>query len=112
MVTETVDISQVWPEFGLPEEITEVLRNCRSLFFPRCREEVLSLAMGGQSEGTFEVAYEVPGRGRVVEATVSKCKNGLVANYTEPYMRRRDPECSVIGSASRSSRSGKRRSRG
>jgi len=57
---------------------------------------------------------------------VAQCRNGLAVNYTEPYMRRRDPECSVIGdarftdklptscrirtgSASRSSGSGRRR---
>ena len=57
------------------------------------------MAMGEQSEGLFEVAYDVPGRGRVAEATVAKCKNGLAVNYAEPYMRRRDPNCMVVGDA-------------
>lgn len=99
VANSTVDISEAWPEMGFPDEIVDVLRNCKSLYFPRHRADVLSLAMGGQSEGVFEVAYDVPGRGRVVEATVARCKNGLAVNYTEPYMRRRDPECSVIGDA-------------
>ena len=43
-----------------------------------------------------EVAYDVPGRGRVVEATVCRVKNGIAANYVEPYMRRRDPDCMLI----------------
>ncbi|MHB8974257.1 MAG: DUF4914 family protein [Pirellulaceae bacterium] len=94
---QTVDISERWPDLGLPAQITDVLQHCKSLLFPRSREEVLSLAMGGQCEGLFEVAYEVPRRGRVMEATVAKCSNGLAVNYTEPYMRRRDPDCSVIG---------------
>jgi len=95
----TVDISQRWPHLGLPRQVTDVLQHCKSLCFPRSRDEVLSLAIGGQDEGVFEVAYEVTGRGRVVEATVAKCRNGLAVNYVEPYMRRRDPECSVIGDA-------------
>lgn len=95
----TVDISQKWPDLGLPEQVTDVLRHCKSLCFPRSREDVLSMAVGGQSEGTFEVAYEVPQLGRVIEATVTKCRNGVAVNYPEPYMRRRDPECSVIGDA-------------
>jgi len=95
----TVDISEQWPNLGLPAQITDVLRHAKSLCFPRSREEVLALAVGGQSEELYEVAYDVPGRGRVVEATVAKCRNGLVVNYPEPYMRRRDPECSVIGDA-------------
>ena len=52
--------------------------------------------MGGDGCTCFEVAYEVPGQGRVVEATVSRCRNGAVVNYTDPYMRRRDPDCMVI----------------
>ena len=56
----------------------------------------MSLAMGGKSDGVFEVTYEVPGRGRVAECTVTRCKNGLAVNYIEPYMRRRDPECLVV----------------
>ena len=95
----TVDISQQWPELGLPDQITNVLRDCKSLCFPRSREDVFSLAIGEQTEGSFEVAYEVPLHGRVVEATVTKCSNGVAVNYAEPYMRRRDPDCSVIGDA-------------
>ncbi len=96
---QTVDISQRWPDFGLPKQIADVLANCKSLHFPRSRDEVLSLAMGGQTDGSFEVAYDVPGVGRTVEATVARCSNGLAVNYAEPYMRRRDPDCSVIGDA-------------
>ncbi len=96
---QTVDISQQWQELGLPEQIEDVLRHAGSLYFPRSREEVLSLAMGGQPSGQFEVAYDISGRGRTVEATVAKCRNGVAVNYAEPYMRRRDPECSVIGDA-------------
>ena len=83
----------------LPEQVADVLRHCKSVRFPQSREEVLSMAMGERSNGLFEVGYDVPGRGRVVEATVAKCKNGLAINYAEPYMRRRDPDCMVVGDA-------------
>jgi hypothetical protein len=42
------------------------------------------------------VAYDVPGQGRKVEAVVSRVRNGISANYTEPYVRRRDPDCLVV----------------
>ncbi|MFM7382763.1 MAG: DUF4914 family protein, partial [Microcystaceae cyanobacterium] len=42
-------------------------------------------------------AYDIPSRGKVVEAVVCRVRNGISANYTEPYMRRRDPDCMVIG---------------
>ncbi len=93
----TIDLSRQWAEMGLPDKIVDVLRSAKSLCFPKNRAEVLSLAMGGQESGVFEVAYDVPGKGRVVEATVAKCRNGLAVNYLEPYMRRRDPDCMVIG---------------
>ena len=54
------------------------------------------LATHDAVNGVHEVAYEVPGRGRVVEATVCRVKNGIAANYVESYMRRRDPDCRVI----------------
>ncbi len=80
----------------VPQYIASLLEMCPCWSMPTSRQDILSLAMGGQQEGIFEVAYEVPGRGRVIEATVTKCKNGLAVNYTEPYMRRRDPHCMVV----------------
>jgi hypothetical protein len=40
--------------------------------------------------------YDIPGKGKVVEAIVHRVKNGIAANYVEPYMRRRDPDTMVI----------------
>jgi len=80
----------------VPQYIASLLEMCPCWSMPTSRQDILSMAMGGQQEGVFEVAYEVPGRGRVIEATVTKCKNGLAVNYTEPYMRRRDPSCMLV----------------
>ncbi|MEJ5258793.1 MAG: DUF4914 family protein [Anaerohalosphaeraceae bacterium] len=93
---KTIDYRKDWQKTSLPEHIKQILGSCRSLCFPLNRNEILDMATGGQKSGTFEVAYDVPGKGRVVEATVVRCKNGLSINYTEPYMRRRDPDCMVI----------------
>lgn len=38
----------------------------------------------------------MPGKGRFVEATVARVRNDISANYTKPYMRRRDPDCMTI----------------
>ncbi len=37
------------------------------------------------------------GIGEVNEAFVIKAKNGIVVNYVDPYMRRRDPNSMLIG---------------
>ncbi len=80
----------------LPPVIADILEKSGQLIFPKSREEIFSMAMGGQSSGTYEVGYDIPDKGYVPEAVVTKCKNGLSVNYVDPYMRRRDPDCMLI----------------
>ncbi len=47
-------------------------------------------------QGYYTVGYDVPGEGFVPEARVCRVRNGISANYLEPYMRRRDPDCMLI----------------
>ncbi len=80
---------------SLPEELTDVLQSVE-IVVPKSREHLLELAYLEGDNDLVEVAYDVPGKGRYVEATVGRCKNGAAVNYTEEYMRRRDPEAMVI----------------
>ncbi len=80
----------------LPKELNDVLKDKHDVIIAESRDEILSMALGGNEKDIFEVAYDVPGFGRIVEATVAPCKNGAAVNYTEAYMRRRDPDCMVI----------------
>jgi len=80
----------------LPEELAQVLDVAPSVVIPRDRAHLVEIALGENGGDHFEVAYEVPERGRVAEADVVRCRNGLAVNYSEPYMRRRDPDCMVI----------------
>jgi hypothetical protein len=59
-------------------------------------DDLRELACGGPKSQHFEVTYDIPGRGTVVEATVDRVRNGVSANYPDPYMRRRDPDSMVI----------------
>lgn len=86
----------VLAKFKLPTEILDII-NHENVLVPESREQLVKLAIGGQQSGFYEVAYQVADRGRVLEATVTRCKNGVSVNYVEPYMRRRDPDCMVIG---------------
>lgn len=57
-----------------------------------------SLGLGEVApDGVYTVGYEVAGRGFVPEAEVCQVRNGVAANYLEAYMRRRDPNCMVVG---------------
>ena len=86
-----------WQKYHPPAEAAEILTACPSLTIAQSIAELVDLACGGARSGRFEVAYEVAEKGRVVEATVARVRNGVAANYPEPYMRRRDPDCMVIG---------------
>lgn len=77
-------------------EVASVISSASKVIIPESRSHLLELATGG-GQSVFEVNYEVPGKGIVKEAVVTKCKNGASINYHEVYMRRRDPECLVIG---------------
>jgi hypothetical protein len=80
---------------SLPDELADVLSSVE-IVVPESREHLFELAYLESDADLVEVAYDVPGMGRYVEATVARCKNGAAVNYTEAYMRRRDPEAMVI----------------
>src|SRR5512133_1478169 len=85
------------PPFRITRELEEILNACPGFIVAGNVEQLVELAIRDARDGFHEVAYNVPGKGRVVEATVCKVRNGISANYTEAYMRRRDPDCMVIG---------------
>lgn len=98
---ETEDIKNVngnrdWRKYNPPTEAAEILAGCPSLTIASNVQELIDLACGGPDSNYFEVAYEVEGKGRILEATVARVRNGVCANYTEVYMRRRDPDCMAI----------------
>mgnify|MGYP000170983447 CR=1 FL=1 len=81
----------------LPADVQAVLDRAPRVTIPATRNDLIEMALGGHGADVFEVAYEVPGLGRIIEASVVRCRNGLAVNYTEAYMRRRDPDCMVVG---------------
>lgn len=86
------------PISDLPVEISGLLKSAPSVRFASSIEELLELAVPETScAGWYEVAYDVEGKGRIVEARVCRVRNGISVNYPEPYMRRRDPDCMFVG---------------
>lgn len=84
--------------FKLPEDTMELLKEAPSVTVAANADDLRALALKDVEEDGYQhVGYEVPGKGFVEEARVCKVKNGISANYLEPYMRRRDPDCMVIG---------------
>jgi hypothetical protein len=77
-------------------ELAALLARAPAVHWPRTRADLLDILFGNPPREKIEVAYDIPGKGRVVEAVVIRCRNGVAVNYAEPYMRRRDPDTMVI----------------
>jgi hypothetical protein len=84
----------IWQRLHLPAEAADLLERAPSVIVPRTVHELGEMAVG---DGMAEIAYEVPGQGRVVEAHAVAVRNGVSANYVDPYMRRRDADALVVG---------------
>jgi hypothetical protein len=92
----------------LPEELEAILSKAPSLDLPLARTDLLDWALGRKAgttdwaqgnrsdRGTFEVSFDVPGKGPVLEAEVLKARNGISVNFPDVAMRRRDPDAMVI----------------
>lgn len=80
----------------VPDNITGLLAECKGYKVFNTSEELADAATNGKENIQYEVQYDVPGKGNYVEVIVQRVKNGISANYTEAYMRRRDPDTMVI----------------
>lgn len=82
-------------KFIFPKELEDALNNSPSVIVPETKEMLYDLIFGNESTKHIDVLYDVDGETKK-EADVVRCKNGAVVNYTEDYMRRRDPDCMRI----------------
>ncbi|WP_143318759.1 DUF4914 family protein [Clostridium sp. HBUAS56010] len=83
-------------KLNLPDYVHEILDQSKGVIIPKTRAELLELAMGSAENNEYNIEYEVKGKGKVLEAVATRCSNGIVVNYMEDYMRRRDPNCTII----------------
>ncbi len=88
--------SDVLERMIVPGHVRDVLRCAKSFQYVGDRSRLLDLALGNPQNKTFDVGYDVNGK-YVNEVKINRCKNGFAVNYLEEYMRRRDPECMLIG---------------
>ncbi|RKZ92880.1 MAG: DUF4914 domain-containing protein [Candidatus Parabeggiatoa sp. nov. 1] len=78
-------------------EVVTVIDSCPNLVIADNTEQLLDLACGDAKQDFFKVEYELPDGRCVTEATVARVRNGIAVNYLDPNMRRRDPDCMLIG---------------
>ena len=80
---------------SLPDDVIVILSGCKTFSTFDTVRQLATAAVGGDNN-CFEVKYDIPGKGEVSEAIIHKVTNGISANYTEAYMRRRDPDTMAI----------------
>ncbi len=80
----------------LPGTAREILSDNQDITIYNTVAAISQDAVGGECSFVYEVKYDIPGKGEYTEAIVHRVANGVSANFTEPYMRRRDPDTMVI----------------
>jgi hypothetical protein len=80
----------------LPSETINLIRNSKSCTVYSSVNQLAEASTGGLANNSLNVCYEVPGKGIYSEAIVNRVNNGISVNYTEPYMRRRDPDTMAV----------------
>lgn len=81
-------------KFDIDEEVHTII-TATNIVIPRDRKHIFELTIDEDSLQK-EIISELPNNQRIVEAVITKCKNGIAVNYPDKYMRRRDPEAMVI----------------
>lgn len=81
----------------LTPDLRKILDKSKKIIIPENRNQLIELALGGNGANSYDVTYDITGKGMVTEATVNRCKNGVAVNYTDVYLRRRDPDSMLIG---------------
>ncbi len=80
----------------LPQTLSSILKKSNvKITVPETKEQLFDLALGGKGNMTKDVNIEVNGE-TIREAYVVKCKNGIVINFDDVNLRRRDPNSMVI----------------
>lgn len=88
--------TKIMRKLVLPEEITNLLNKAHSVSFASDIETLEAIACGSKENTEWKVSYKLTDGREVHEVDVVRVRNGISANYTEEYMRRRDPDCMVI----------------
>ena len=93
--------------FVLPEDLKQALDSAEKIIFPKTKAQLVELCYGPNGAARFNVSYDISEKESYVEADVVRCKNGPSVNFTDAYMRRRDPDCMYIGDTNTDMQTGK-----
>ncbi len=81
----------------LNDQVKKIFKNCPNYQIVDDVETLKNLSVSNKKKGWNNVKYDIGNNQDYIETRVSEVRNGIAANFMEPYMRRRDPNCMVIG---------------
>ncbi|HKL13634.1 MAG TPA: DUF4914 family protein, partial [Halanaerobiales bacterium] len=87
---------EILNDFNLSQPMQKIIEECSDFQIVDEVETLRKLSLKNSQDGQKDVTYHLENGEEVVDARVCKARNGIAANFTEPYMRRRDPDCMVI----------------
>ena len=70
---KTASKEKSWREWHIAEELQYVLERSKNVIIPKKREELIELSLGSKENSVYDVEYEVPGKGNVIEAQKRYC---------------------------------------
>lgn len=82
--------------FNLSKEVREIFKQCPDFKIVDSVEKLKKLSVKNSEDDFKKVRYNIKDNEFRTEAEVCKVRNGISANFLEPYMRRRDPDCMLI----------------
>ena len=68
-------VHQDWAALNPPPELVRVFEKAPSVLVLSDIDTIVDHSCGGKDSSSFEVAYDVPGKGRVVEARVARVRS-------------------------------------
>ncbi len=80
----------------IPSHAKSLIINSKSYAVFNTIDQLAEASTGGLASDSLKVCYDLPGKGEYTEAVVNRVNNGISVNYTEQYMRRRDPDTMAI----------------
>jgi len=93
-MNQTKNLSLPSVDHSALPELQALFEAAPSVTIARNPQDLVELAV--MNGDYHEVQYDIGNGKSYLEATVTRALNGVCANYTETYMRRRDPNCMVI----------------
>ena len=91
-----MEINELKERFNLSEPVEQILKECPDFKIVDSTNQLEKLSIKNSNNGFKKVKYQVNNEKDIIDATVVNVRNGIAANFMEPYMRRRDPNCMVI----------------